>query len=87
MFWARFVLGPALSGPARREGGPAVTCSLDERTLRGTEHVRCCRGEPVGRRVGTLLNGRIHVSILWIIIIVIIVLAILGFFGRGRFTR
>ena len=28
-----------------------------------------------------------HVSILWIIIIVIVVLAVLGYFGRGRFSR
>ena len=28
-----------------------------------------------------------HMSILWIIIIVLVVLAVLGFFGRGRFSR
>jgi len=27
------------------------------------------------------------VSILWIIVIVVVVLALLGFFGRGRFSR
>jgi len=26
-------------------------------------------------------------SLLWIIIIVLVVLALLGYFGRGRFTR
>jgi hypothetical protein len=33
-------------------------------------------------------NERNHVSTwLWIVIIVIVVLAILGYFGRGRFSR
>jgi flagellar basal body-associated protein FliL len=31
------------------------------------------------------LKGRYSVSILWIVIVVILVLALLGFFGRGRF--
>jgi flagellar basal body-associated protein FliL len=26
-----------------------------------------------------------HVSLLWIILIIVLVLALLGFFGRGRF--
>ncbi len=30
-------------------------------------------------------DGRPFVSILWIILIVVLVLALLGFFGRGRF--
>jgi hypothetical protein len=30
-------------------------------------------------------GGKRRMSILWIIIIVILVLAVLGFFGRGRF--
>ena len=30
---------------------------------------------------------RDHVSILWIIVIIVVVLLILGFFGRGRFSR
>jgi hypothetical protein len=30
-------------------------------------------------------GGAPHMSILWIILIVILVLALLGFFGRGRF--
>jgi hypothetical protein len=33
--------------------------------------------------VGLLEKGG-HVSILWIILIVVLVLALLGFFGRGR---
>lgn len=28
-----------------------------------------------------------RVSVLWIVIIVIVVLALLGYFGRGRFSR
>jgi flagellar basal body-associated protein FliL len=37
--------------------------------------------------MGDLLLGRREatMSILWIILIVILVLALLGFFGRGRF--
>jgi flagellar basal body-associated protein FliL len=30
-------------------------------------------------------GGAQHMSILWIILIVILVLALLGFFGRGRY--
>ena len=38
-------------------------------------------------RVDALLDERITVSIWVWILIIILVLAILGFFGRGRFTR
>jgi hypothetical protein len=30
-------------------------------------------------------GGAHHMSILWIILIIVLVLALLGFFGRGRF--
>jgi hypothetical protein len=40
------------------------------------------------RRTGPVVTYRKdHMSILWIIIIVVLVLALLGFFGRGRFSR
>jgi hypothetical protein len=32
-------------------------------------------------------NERDHMTVLWIVVIVIAVLAILGYFGRGRFSR
>jgi hypothetical protein len=32
-------------------------------------------------------NERVHMTVLWIVVIVIAVLAILGYFGRGRFSR
>ena len=38
---------------------------------------------PVNRRRDT--KGAAHMSLLWIILIVVLVLALLGFFGRGRF--
>jgi hypothetical protein len=44
-------------------------------------------GHPFPRKVGRLPTERIHVSLLWIIIIIIVVLAVVGFFGRGRFSR
>jgi hypothetical protein len=42
-----------------------------------------------GRRVDTLLSneGDYVATWLWIVIIVIVVLAVLGYFGRGRFAR
>jgi hypothetical protein len=40
-----------------------------------------------GGRIRPAPNERNHVTWLWIIIIVILVLALLGFFGRGRFSR
>jgi hypothetical protein len=45
------------------------------------------RDEPTGNRLGELTHERGYMSWLWIIIIVIVVLALLGFFGRGRFSR
>jgi hypothetical protein len=41
------------------------------------------------RRVGyALAKGRIHMPTwLWIIIVVVVVLLVLGYFGRGRFSR
>jgi flagellar basal body-associated protein FliL len=36
------------------------------------------------RYIGVPNDGRHQLSILWIILIVILVLALLGFFGRGR---
>jgi hypothetical protein len=32
-------------------------------------------------------NERDHMTVLWIVLIVILVLALLGYFGRGRFSR
>ena len=38
-----------------------------------------------GERESDLYMKELRMSILWIILIVILVLALLGFFGRGRF--
>jgi hypothetical protein len=38
-------------------------------------------------RVRSAANERDHMTVFWIIVIVIAVLAILGYFGRGRFSR
>jgi hypothetical protein len=32
-------------------------------------------------------NERDHMTLLWIVVLVIVVLAVLGYFGRGRFSR
>ena len=42
-------------------------------------------GRAVACRVTEETKGGSSVGILWVVIIVILVLALLGFFGRGRF--
>ena len=77
---------------------PATRSPLGrDRTLRGGQRSigdRSQRRTPVLLvecvRVGSRRQApkrKDHVSILWIIIIVILVLAVLGYFGRGRFSR
>jgi hypothetical protein len=43
--------------------------------------------EQLTYRVRPAVNEGDHMTVLWIVVIVIAVLAILGYFGRGRFSR
>jgi hypothetical protein len=72
------------SGPA---GGATRAAAFGPPPARTRRDAQTCRCRSARRKVEHAPNERITVSWLWIILIVILVLAVLGYFGRGRFSR